>query len=35
VRLVGGRPSILTDEQKTRLAAVDRPVVMQVFTTPT
>jgi alkyl hydroperoxide reductase subunit AhpF len=35
VLLVGGRPSSLTDEQRQRLAAVDAPVTMQVFTTPT
>ena len=35
VLLVGGRASSLTDEQRQRLAAVDTPVRMQVFTTPT
>jgi alkyl hydroperoxide reductase subunit AhpF len=35
VLLVGGRPSGLTDEQRLRLAAVDTPLTMQVFTTPT
>ena len=35
VLLVGGRGSSLTDEQRQRLAAVDKPVAMQVFTTPT
>jgi alkyl hydroperoxide reductase subunit AhpF len=35
VLLVGGRGSNLTDEQRQRLAAVDKPVTMQVFTTPT
>jgi alkyl hydroperoxide reductase subunit AhpF len=35
VLLVGGRGSNLTDEQRQRLAAVDRPVALQVFTTPT
>ena len=35
VLLVGGRASSLTDEQRQRLAAVDTPVTMQVFTTPT
>ena len=35
VMLVGGRPTGLTDAQRSRLAAIDRPVVMQVFTTPT
>ena len=35
VLLVGGRASNLTDENRERIAAVDRPVTMQVFTTPT
>jgi len=35
VLLVGGRGSNLTDEQRARIAAVDKPVTMQVFTTPT
>jgi alkyl hydroperoxide reductase subunit AhpF len=35
VLLVGGRGSNLTEGQRQRLAAVDKPVVMQVFTTPT
>ena len=35
VLLVGGRPSGLTDENRQKLAAIDRPVTMQVFTTPT
>lgn len=35
VLLVGGRESDLTDENLRRLAAVDKPVTMQVFTTPT
>jgi alkyl hydroperoxide reductase subunit AhpF len=35
VRLVGGRPSGLSAEIQQRLSAVDKPVVMQVFTTPT
>jgi len=35
VLLVGGRGSNLTDEHRTRLAAVDKPMTMQVFTTPT
>jgi alkyl hydroperoxide reductase subunit AhpF len=35
VLLVGGRPSELTDESRARLAAVDKPITMQVFTTPT
>ena len=33
--LVGGAPSNLSDESRARLAAVDKPVTMQVFTTPT
>jgi alkyl hydroperoxide reductase subunit AhpF len=35
ILLVGGRPTDLTDESLARIAAVDRPVTMQVFTTPT
>ena len=35
VLLVGGRPSNLSDETRKRLALVDKPVTMQVFTTPT
>ncbi len=35
VLLAGGRESSLTDEQRQRVAAVDKPVTMQVFTTPT
>jgi alkyl hydroperoxide reductase subunit AhpF len=35
VLLVGGRPSNLSDENRTRIAAVDRPMTMKVFTTPT
>jgi alkyl hydroperoxide reductase subunit AhpF len=35
VLLVGGRPSTLTEAQRQRLATVDRPLAMQVFTTPT
>ena len=35
VRLVGGRPSGLTDAQRQRLAAIDTPTTLQVFTTPT
>ena len=34
VLLAGGRPSSLAEESRQRLAAVDKPVVMQVFTTP-
>src|SRR2546421_1051363 len=35
VLLVGGRGSSLTEENRRRLAAVDKPLTMQVFTTPT
>jgi thiol-disulfide isomerase/thioredoxin len=35
VLLVGGRDSTLTETSRQRLAAVDRPITMQVFTTPT
>ena len=35
VLLVGGRGPALSDESQALLAAVDRPVTMQVFTTPT
>ena len=35
VLLAGGHESTLTAEQRQRLAAVDKPVTMQVFTTPT
>jgi alkyl hydroperoxide reductase subunit AhpF len=35
VLLAGGRPSSLKRSTTTRLAAVDKPVRMQVFTTPT
>jgi alkyl hydroperoxide reductase subunit AhpF len=35
VLLAGGRAPQLSTDSRTRLAAVDRPVVMQVFTTPT
>jgi alkyl hydroperoxide reductase subunit AhpF len=35
VLLAGGRPPQLSMESRARLAAVDRPVTMQVFTTPT
>ncbi len=31
----GGVPSSLTDENRTRLAGLDEPVAIQVFTTPT
>jgi alkyl hydroperoxide reductase subunit AhpF len=35
ILLVGGRPSILTEENRQRVSAVDKPVTMKVFTTPT
>ncbi len=35
VLLVGGRGSSLTEEHLKRLSAVDKPLTMQVFTTPT
>jgi glutaredoxin-like protein len=35
VLLVGGRPASLTEENRARLAAVNAPVTIQVFTTPT
>lgn len=35
VRLVGGGPSQLSEESRARVAAVDRPLTMHVFTTPT
>jgi alkyl hydroperoxide reductase subunit AhpF len=35
VLLVGGRESSLTAETREKLAAVDRPLTLQVFTTPT
>jgi alkyl hydroperoxide reductase subunit AhpF len=35
VLLVGGRASNLTAETRQKLAAVDRPLTIQVFTTPT
>lgn len=35
VLLVGGRESALSEDNRKRLAAVDRPITMQVFTTPT
>ena len=35
VLLVGGRPSGLTEENRRRVMAVNQPVRMQVFTTPT
>jgi alkyl hydroperoxide reductase subunit AhpF len=33
--LVGGAGSSLTEENRKRIAAVDKPTTMQVFTTPT
>lgn len=35
ILLVGGRASGLTAENRARLAAVDTPITLQVFTTPT
>ena len=35
VLLVGGRPSSLNDAQRQRLATLEHPVVLQVFSTPT
>ena len=35
VLLVGGRPPSLTEENRKRLAAVNTPLTLQVFTTPT
>jgi alkyl hydroperoxide reductase subunit AhpF len=35
VLLAGGRASHLSEDSQKRLAAVNRPVTMQVFTTPT
>jgi alkyl hydroperoxide reductase subunit AhpF len=35
VLLAGGRGSQLSEDSQKRVAAVDRPVTMQVFTTPT
>jgi alkyl hydroperoxide reductase subunit AhpF len=35
VLLVGGRASNLSDENRMRIAAVDRPMTLKVFTTPT
>jgi alkyl hydroperoxide reductase subunit AhpF len=35
VLLVGGRGSNLSDRNRKRIAAVDKPVTMRVFTTPT
>ncbi len=35
VMLAGGRPSSLTDAHRQRLASIDQPISLQVFTTPT
>ena len=35
VGLVGGRESTLSERSRQRISSVDRPVTMQVFTTPT
>jgi glutaredoxin-like protein len=35
VRLAGGVPSELSEASRARLAAIDRPVTVQVFSTPT
>jgi alkyl hydroperoxide reductase subunit AhpF len=35
VLLVGGGPSALSEETRTRLAALDRPLTLRVFSTPT
>jgi len=35
VLLAGGRPPSLTEENRRKVAAVTKPVTMQVFTTPT
>jgi len=35
IRLAGGGASHLSDESRTRLAAVDKPMTLRVFTTPT
>ena len=35
VLLAGGRPSGLSEQNRARLAAGDKPITMQVFTTPT
>ena len=35
VLLVGGRPAGLSEENRARVAAVNAPVTIQVFTTPT
>lgn len=35
ILLVGGGPSMLSDESRRKLAAIDRPMAMHVFSTPT
>ena len=35
VLLVGGRASILTEDNRKRISGVDRPIALRVFTTPT
>jgi alkyl hydroperoxide reductase subunit AhpF len=35
IMLVGGRESSLTESNRQKLAAVDKPMIIQVFTTPT
>jgi len=35
VLLAGGRPPGLSEENRAKLASLDKPIVMQVFTTPT
>ena len=35
VLLAGGRPAAISSATRERLAAIDKPTVMQVFTTPT
>jgi glutaredoxin-like protein len=35
ILLVGGGPSILSEESRRKLAAIDKPMAIQVFSTPT
>jgi alkyl hydroperoxide reductase subunit AhpF len=35
VLLAGGRRSMLSEESRTRIVAIDRPITIRVFTTPT
>ena len=35
ILLVGGGPSMLSDESRRKLAAIDKPMAMHVFSTPT